>query len=208
MQVSLFTIAGEPKGKFELPATIFGREGSKRVLHEVLVALSANQRRGTSKTKTRAEVSGGGHKPWKQKGTGNARSGSNRSPLWRKGGIIFGPRPRSYRIDMDQIKRQTALATALTLKAQNEEIAVLENMPAGDGKTGAAAKFLYKAAPEGRVLLIVDKKTDVLRQALRNLARITLVDTRELNPSILMRAQRLLFTQPALQALESRFPKG
>src|SRR5580704_1721385 len=96
MEVTLFSTTGEAKGKVELPAGIFGQEGSKRVLQEVIVAYQANQRRGTSDTKTRAEVSGGGRKPWRQKGTGNARSGSNRSPLWRKGGITFGPHPRSY----------------------------------------------------------------------------------------------------------------
>src|SRR4051812_6586091 len=126
MEASLISKTGESKGKTELPASVFGLEGSKRVLHEVITAYQANQRRGTSNTKTRGEVSGGGRKPWKQKGTGNARSGSNRSPLWRKGGIIFGPHPRSYRIDVGGEKRRFALSTALTLKAQDQALVVLE----------------------------------------------------------------------------------
>src|SRR5689334_139195 len=116
-QAPLYSATGEAKGQFDLSEAIFSGTGSLRVLQEVIIGLQGNQRRGTSSTKTRGVVSGGGRKPWKQKGTGNARSGSNRSPLWRKGGIIFGPLPRSYRTDLDQAKRLIALQTALTEKA-------------------------------------------------------------------------------------------
>jgi large subunit ribosomal protein L4 len=207
MEANLITKTGEAKGKVDLPASIFGQEGSIRVLQEVIVAYQANQRRGTSNTKTRAEVSGGGHKPWRQKGTGNARSGSNRSPLWRKGGIIFGPRPRSYRIDINEDKRRHALATALGVKAESKEISVLEALPEGD-KTSAFGKFFDKAAPQGRLLIVVDQKNDGLRRVLRNLPRVELVDVRELNPWILMHSQKILLTQPALKSLESRFPQS
>ena len=208
MQATLFTAAGEAKGQVELPKGLFEREASKRTLQEVITAYQANQRRGTSNTKTRAEVSGGGHKPWRQKGTGNARSGSNRSPLWRKGGIIFGPRPRSYRIDVPEVKRQSALATALGVKAQNQEVAVLEALPENEGKTSGAGKFFDKTAPSGRVLVVVDKKSDLLKRSLRNLNRIRLIDVRELNPHMLMHTQKVLLTKTALEALEDRFPKG
>jgi large subunit ribosomal protein L4 len=208
MEAPLFSTAGEAKGNVELPATLFGREISKRVLQEVLIAYQANQRRGTSDTKTRAEVSGGGHKPWRQKGTGNARSGSNRSPLWRKGGIIFGPHQRSYRIDVGESKRRLALATALAVKAQGQDIAVLESLPEGEGKTGAVGAFFGKAAPSGRVLVVVDKKSDLLLRGLRNLNRVSIQDTGELNPWALMHAQKVLVTKAALQALETRFPKA
>src|ERR1700690_1234573 len=111
IQVPLFSGKGEAKGQFELPEAIFTPAGSRRVLQEVIVALQGNQRSETSSTKTRGLVRGGGRKPWKQKGTGNARSGSIRSPLWRKGGIIFGPLPRSYRQDLAQSSRLLALQT-------------------------------------------------------------------------------------------------
>jgi large subunit ribosomal protein L4 len=208
MDAPLFSTSGDAKGNVELPAALFGQEGSLRVLQEVIIAYQANQRRGTSDTKTRAEVSGGGKKPWRQKGTGNARSGSNRSPLWRKGGIVFGPHPRSYRIDIDAVKRRTALATALKEKAKSKDIAVLESFPENEGKTSATGKFLNKAAPAGSVLLVVDKKSDLLRRAVRNLNRINVVDVRELNAWELMVSRKLLFTQSALQALASRFPQG
>src|SRR5882724_12610128 len=128
LQAPLFSASGESKGQFDLPAAIFGAPGSRRVLQQVIVGLQANQRSGTSSTKTRSFVSGGGRKPWKQKGTGNARSGSIRSPLWRKGGIIFGPLPRSYRIDVNEAKRRTALQTALSQKAKAAELSILEDI--------------------------------------------------------------------------------
>ncbi|OGR93255.1 MAG: 50S ribosomal protein L4 [Elusimicrobia bacterium RIFCSPLOWO2_01_FULL_59_12] len=208
MEVPFISTSGDAKGKVELPAAIFAQEGSKRVLQESLIAFLANQRRGTSDTKTRADVSGGGHKPWRQKGTGNARAGSNRSPLWRKGGIIFGPHPRSYRKNVDAFKRRVALATALSIKAQDQTISILESLPEGDGKTSAMNKFFSKAAPAGRVLVIVDKKSDLLRRAVRNLEQVNLADVRELNPWTLMNAQKVLVTQAALQALNTRFPQG
>src|SRR5262249_16804583 len=138
LQAPLFSAAGEAKGQFDLPEAIFGGTGSRRVLQNVIVALQANQRRGTSETKTRGNVSGGGHKPWKQKGTGNARAGTIRSPLWRKGGIIFGPHPRSYRIDVDQSRRLLALQTALAEKVKANEVAVLEALSFSEAKTKAA----------------------------------------------------------------------
>ena len=208
MEATLITASGEAKGKTDLPAGIFGQEVSRRVLQEVIIALQANLRRGTSDTKTRAEVSGGGHKPWKQKGTGNARSGSNRSPLWRKGGIIFGPHPRSYRVEISEVKRRLALATALVEKANNKEVAILESLPALEGKTGVAQKFFSKAMPQGRLLLVVDKRDDKLMRSIRNISRLTLVDVRELNPLALMGAHQILITKAALQNLESRFPQG
>jgi len=208
MQVTLFSASGDSKGKVDLPASIMGQDISKRVLQETIIAYQANLRRGTSDTKTRAEVSGGGHKPWRQKGTGNARSGSNRSPLWRKGGIIFGPHQRSYRIEVSEAKRRIALATAFVVKAQGEEISVLESLPDGKGKTSDMVKIFNKAIPKGRVLLVVDKKTDLLSRALRNVQRVCIMDTHELNAKALMTAHQVVFVQPALQSLESRFPKG
>src|SRR5512147_520854 len=134
LQAPLFSASGDSQGTIDLPGDIFGVAGSRRVLQEAIRALQANRRRGTSMTKTRGVVRGGGHKPWKQKGTGNARSGSIRSPLWRKGGIIFGPQPRSYRIALDQAKRTIALCTALSEKAKASEITVLETLELQEAK--------------------------------------------------------------------------
>src|ERR1019366_2324015 len=158
IELALFSGTGEAKGKVELPGAIAGLDLSRRTLHEVITVLRNNQRRGTSETKTRSFVSGGGRKPWKQKGTGNARSGSNRSPLWRGGGIIFGPHPRSYRVDLTREKKRAALLTALGEKAKGGEISVVESFPNWEGKTAPAEKLLTKLAVGRRALLVLDKK--------------------------------------------------
>ena len=207
IEAPFITAAGETKGTVELPASLFSGQESRHVLYDVLVALRANQRRGTSDTKTRAEVSGGGRKPWKQKHTGNARSGSNRSPLWRKGGIIFGPHPRSYRIDIPAEKRKAALLTGLAEKGRSASVRVLETIPDTGGKTGPAVKFLAKAAPEGSILLIVDKMSEPLSRAVRNIARLEVSGAQEVNAWTVLSANNVLFTQAGLRAMSERFEK-
>jgi large subunit ribosomal protein L4 len=208
VQAALYSATGESKGKFDLPETIFGEPGSRRSLHDVIVGLQANQRSGTSSTKTRGLVSGGGRKPWKQKGTGNARSGSIRSPLWRKGGIIFGPLPRSYRTGLDQSRRSLALRTAFVEKANASEISILESLSVDQPKTQAASAIIEKTGISGRTLLIVDKKDSKMSRAFGNLKQVTLVDAAEINAWQLMATRHVLITKAALEALEKRWPKG
>src|SRR5262249_15871565 len=154
--------------------SIFGATGSRRILHETVVALQANQRRGTSMTKTRGLVSGGGRKPWKQKGTGNARSGSIRSPLWRKGGIIFGPVPRSYRIDLPNAKRQHALLTALAAKSGADQLSVIDSFSFKEPKTSEAQAVLTRAGVTEKSLVVVDRRDPQVVRALRNIRNICL----------------------------------
>ncbi len=208
LQAPLFSATGEAKGQVDLSEAIFSPAGSLRVLQEVIIGLQANQRRGTSSTKTRGFVSGGGRKPWKQKGTGNARSGSIRSPLWRKGGIIFGPLPRSYRTDLDQSKRLIALQTALAEKAKASEIGVFEALSFETPKTSEAQKFLTKAGVTGKALIVVDTKNQKLKQAFGNIPGIQIVDAAEVNAWQLMAHRKVFFTSAALEALEKRWPKG
>lgn len=204
----LFSATGESKGTVELPQEIFGAIGSRRILHETIVALQANQRRGTSATKTRGLVSGGGHKPWKQKGTGNARSGSNRSPLWRKGGIIFGPSPRSYRIDLPAQKKQVALQSALAAKGIAEQILIIEKMASKESKTRDIYAILKKVGLKGKMLIVLDKKEPQLVRAIRNVGNTTLVDALELNPLHLLMSKNVLMTSKALEALKARIQEG
>jgi large subunit ribosomal protein L4 len=208
LQAPLYSVSGEAKGQFDLPEAIFAPKGSLRVLQEVVVGLQANQRSGTSSTKTRGFVSGGGRKPWKQKGTGNARSGSIRSPLWRGGGIIFGPLPRSYRTDMDQAKRLIALQTALAQKASSSELSVFEAITIKEPKTSEAQKLLTKAGVTGKALIVVDKRDDKMSRAFANIEGIQIADAAEVNAWQLMRHRKVLFTKSALEALEKRWPKG
>jgi len=208
IQAPLFSATGESMGQFDLPDAIFSGVGSKRVLQEVIVGLQANQRRGTSMTKTRGLVSGGGRKPWKQKGTGNARSGSIRSPLWRKGGIIFGPQPRSYRTDLDQSRRFLALQTALFEKAKASELGIFEAIQCGQGKTQEARKLLDKAGMSGKILLVTDRKEVNVSRAFGNIKNVCLVDASQLNAWQLMASKKVLFTKAALDELAKRWPKG
>jgi len=208
LQAPLFSAAGEAKGQFELPEVIFSAPGSLRVLQAVIIGLQANQRRGTSSTKTRGFVSGGGRKPWKQKGTGNARSGSIRSPLWRGGGIIFGPLPRSYRQQLDQSRRLVALQTALAQKAKASQLSVLESIQLDKPKTSEVSKLLVKAGITGKALVVVDTKNENLSRAFGNMKGICLVDAAEVNAWQLMAAPQVLFTKAALDALQKRWPKG
>ena len=208
LQAPLFSATGESKGQYDLPDSIFALKGSLRVLQEVIVGLQANQRRGTSSTLTRGLVSGGGRKPWKQKGTGNARSGSIRSPLWRKGGIIFGPHPRSYRTELDQARRLLALQTALVQKAVASEIGVFETMTVDAPKTKEAQQILTKAGITGRALVVVDRQEAKLTQAFRNLKAVKLTDAAQVNAWQLMASRKVFFTVGALDELSKRWPKG
>ena len=208
LQAPLFSAKGESKGQFDLPEAIFSPVGSRRVLQEVIVGLQANQRSGTSMTKTRGLVSGGGRKPWKQKGTGNARSGSIRSPLWRKGGIIFGPQPRSYRTEMDQSRRLLALQTALAEKAKSSEIGIFEAIAFDQPKTKEAQQFLAKAGISGKALLVVDKKDAKVSRVFANIGGVQLVDADQVNAWQIMASPKVYFTMVALDTLAKRWPKG
>jgi large subunit ribosomal protein L4 len=208
IEAPFYTAAGEAKGNVELPEALFGTPGKRYVLHEVVKAYQGNLRRGTSMTKTRGLVSGGGRKPWKQKGTGNARAGSIRSPLWRKGGIIFGPQPRSYRVDVDASKRVLALQTALFELAKASAVSVIDSIKIKDAKTKSAAKVLSKAGKSGKTLLVLDQRDAALERAIRNLPGMRIVDVRELNALSLLASKSVVFTTSALDALSSRFPKG
>ena len=208
IRAPLYSAVGESKGQFDLSEAIFSPVGSRRVLQEVIIALQANQRRGTSSTKTRGFVSGGGRKPWKQKGTGNARSGSIRSPLWRGGGIIFGPLPRSYRTDLDQTKKLIALQTALSEKAKASELGVIEAIQFKTPKTSEAQKFLTKLGVVGKVLLVVDQRDENTRKVFGNIMGVTIAGAAEVNAWQLMAHRKVFFTQAALEALEKRWPKG
>ncbi len=127
-KVALYNTSGKQLGDFELSDDIFGAEINEAVLHEVIKAYLANQRQGTQSAKTRAEVSGGGKKPWRQKGTGRARQGSTRSPQWRHGGVVFAPKPRDYRIGVNKKVKRIAMKSALTSKVNDNELLVLDTL--------------------------------------------------------------------------------
>jgi large subunit ribosomal protein L4 len=202
METKLFNLSGKEVGKYELPEAIFSAKPDPYFMHEAVKYYLANKHRGTACTKTRSEVSGGGHKPWKQKGTGRARSGSNRSPVWRKGGIVFGPRPHSHRQDMSTTKRQAALIDALSSKQADGAICVVENFTMKEGRTKALAE-LYKAlALSGKkTLFVMDKRDKEFLQAARNIPNAGWSLAVNLNAYEVLRHGRLVFTVSGMAAL-------
>lgn len=185
-----------------LPAELFGREINVPLMHQVVTAQLAAARSGTASTKTRSEVRGGGKKPWRQKGTGRARHGSIRSPIWVGGGAVFGPKPRDYSVKLPKKMRKAALRSALSSKAGEERIFVIREW--SETKTKAAAQVLKDAGIAGRVLIVLDPKDETSRtvdRAFRNLAGAAFSLVGSLSTYDVLAADAVIFTQAALDTL-------
>ncbi len=180
---------------------VFGGKVSKPLLHEAVQLHLASRRQGTAATKTKGLIRGGGRKPWKQKGTGRARAGSNRSPLWRGGGTVFGPRPRSYAYSMPKKKARAALYSALASKVQEEGLVVLEEFIFTEAKTRTMALLLKKLDLSGRILVLTSQKQDDLNRMIGNLPNVHLLEVRQLNVYDLILADTLLTTQRDISRL-------
>ena len=168
-KVDLLNMEGKKVGSIELSENVFGVEVNEYVMHDVVVNYLANQRQGTQSTKTRSEVSGGGKKPWKQKGTGRARQGSIRAPQWIKGGIALGPKPRSYKYTLNKKVKRLALKSALTTKLQENAIIVLDELNFNEIKTKNMANVLSAIKAEKALVVISEKNLNVQLSA-RNIA--------------------------------------
>ncbi len=209
MELKVINNKGTESGTVQFDDALIQTKASKSVLHEVVLAYRAAQRSGTHRTLTRAEVSGGGLKPWKQKGTGRARSGSTRSPLWRHGGIIFGPVPRDYSVSIPKKKKQLAFRMAIKGLIDDNRIQVVEPIEISQPKTKhVAAVFTKWQAPTDSIFL-VEKIEPTLNRAARNIANVRLLDVASLNTYDCLRARKVFLTKPALQALTARIsPDG
>lgn len=194
-----FSASGEPGDARELPEDIFDGVVNEAVLHQVVKAYLANQRQGTASTKTRAHVSGGNNKPWRQKGTGRARQGSIRAPHWRGGGVVFGPSPRDYHQDVPKKVRALARRSALNARALREEIAVIERISVDAPKTKAVAELLQKIGTGNKKVLILTSgnNTNVYLSA-RNLPRVAVLPFQEASAYDLMTAGEVLIEAEAL----------
>jgi large subunit ribosomal protein L4 len=209
METKLLSLNGKEVGKYELPEFLFNVKPDLYFLHEAVKYYLANKHRGTASTKTRGEISGGGRKPWKQKGSGRARSGSNRSPVWRKGGIVFGPRPHSYRQDMSETKRRSALIDALSAKQASGGVFVLESLDLKDTKTKALAEFYKNMALDGkRILFVMDKPEKNFLKASRNIPRAGWSLSANLNAYEVLRHGFLIFTVSGMAALIDKLKAG
>lgn len=200
METKLLNIQGKEQGKVNLPDALFGVKPNPTFLHEVITAFLANQRSGTADVKTRAEVSGTGKKPWKQKGTGRARHGSMRSPIWRHGGVAFGPTPHSFRIDLPVAKRRLALAHALSSKYNSDSIIILDNFDIKEAKTKMVADVL-KTLEAGKKPLIVSSKDAKLDQASRNIEGLNKMVPSDLNAYAVLNSTKVIITKEALDKM-------
>lgn len=208
MRVNLYNQKGEKlKTKVELNPEIFEIEPNEELMAQYMRVYLANQRRGTVKTKTRAEVSGGGRKPWRQKGTGRARHGSIRSPLWVGGGVAFGPRPRDWRLKMPKKMRGKALFSALSQKAKEGKILVLNKLNLKELKTKAMKEIVAALCPdrERKTLLILPEPDEKVILSARNLSHVRTILARNLNAFEVLRAGNLILLKDSLKVIEETF---
>jgi large subunit ribosomal protein L4 len=205
VETILLNVQGEEIGKQKLSGKIFEQPVKKTLLWEHIKNLLNNQRQGTAKAKTRAEIRGGGKKPWRQKGIGWARHGSIRSPIWRKGGVVFGPKPRDYYVKLPQKKRLGALIISLSAKAGENRIVIIEDIKIDQPKTKTVCNILKTAKLDEKKLLIgVDSLSSNLKLAVRNIPKVNLRRIIDVNAYDVMSADYILLTKKALENLELR----
>lgn len=204
--VDIYNIQKEKVGELSLKDEIFGVEVKGHVLHEVVTWQRACRRAGTASTKTRGEVRGGGHKPWRQKGTGRARAGSNRSPIWKGGGTVFGPKPRSYAYTLPKKVRALALKMALTSKLENGRLLVLDSYPQGSPKTKDFVAVLRTFAID-KALFVTPEEHRALELSARNVPGVQVMLPMGLNVYDILKYDHLVLLSPALDAIETRLAK-
>ena len=203
-ELNVVDIKGKKAASVELPKEQFGVHVHDAVIHQAVVMYNANQRQGTVSTKTRSEVSGGGKKPWAQKGTGRSRQGSTRSPLWKKGGIAFGPKPRDFGYTVSRKTRVAALRESLNAKFLGNHLLCVDNLAVESGKTKDFEAILKSLKVEGRILAILDGTNEKTLLASRNIARLSLVRAQDANASDIMNNKNVLVTKEALKTLLKR----
>ena len=201
-KVDVYDIAGKKVDTVELKDEIFGIEPNEAVVHSVLVNYLANQRQGTQSTKTRAEVSGGGRKPWRQKVTGRARQGSIRAPQWIKGGIALGPKPRSYKYTVNKKEKRLAIKSVLSSKVLEKELTVVNEIKLKEIKTKEMQKALNNLKVEGKTLILLPEKNETVQKSARNIegVKTTLVNT--INVYDLLKYKNLVITLDTVKKLE------
>ncbi|MDR3564696.1 MAG: 50S ribosomal protein L4 [Negativicutes bacterium] len=202
-KVAVYNIAGEKTGEIELNENVFGVEVNEAVLHQAVVMQQANQRLGTAATKTRAMVRGGGRKPWRQKGTGRARSGSRRSPVWVGGGITFGPHPRSYAFSMPRKARRLAIKSALSAKVGAGELLVMEDINFSEPKTKNVVTMLDNLKlGSDKALIILGESIENVEKSSRNITGVKSITSMGLNVIDLLYHDKILITKDAVSKIE------
>ncbi len=200
--VSVFDMTGKEVGTMELSENVFGIEPNVPVMHAAVVNYLANQRQGTQSTLTRAEVRGGGRKPWKQKGTGHARQGSIRAPQWTHGGIALGPKPRDYRYTLNKKVKQLALRSALSSKVADQEIIIVDDIQIPEIKTKTVVGMLKALKAEKKTLIMTDGVNKNLVISANNVPNVKTAPTNNINVYDVLNCEKLILTKSAVQKIE------
>ena len=200
-------MAGKNLGDFELPESIFGVEPNKPAMHEAVKNYLANQRQGTQSSLTRAEVSGGGRKPWRQKGTGRARQGSTRAPQWIHGGVAFAPKPREYRYRLNKKLKKLALLSALSSKAAAGEVVVIDKLSMDEIKTRTFVDFLTKVEVTGKSLVVTNGVNENVYKSGRNIKGVSVSPALLINVYQVLNSGKLVVDKDAVSAMEEVFAR-
>ncbi len=201
-KISVLNLKGEKVKDITLNETVWGITPNDAVLYDAITLSRNSLRQGTADTKTRSEVRGGGRKPWRQKGTGRARQGSTRAPHWIKGGIVFGPHPRSYAKKMNRKERRLALKSALSYKVLDKELTIVENFTVETNKTKDMKNILNNLNAARKTLIVVEELTDNVILGTRNLNNIVLLEASEINTLDIVAADKMIITEAAVKTIE------
>ena len=201
-KVDVLSVDGKKVKELELNENVFGIEPNENIVHSVVVNYLANQRQGTQNTKTRAEVSGGGRKPWRQKGTGRARQGSIRAPQWIKGGIALGPRPRSYSYKINKKEKRLAIKSILSSKVAEKELVVLDKLELKEIKTANMVKVLNNVKVEGKTLILLPVNNENVLKSSRNIEGVKTLTVDTINAYDLVKYNNLVVTEDTVKKLE------
>lgn len=206
--LSISNLAGKEVGKIDLDEKIFNGKVNIPLMHQISVMYLANKRQGTSSVKTRAQVRGGNSKPWRQKGTGRARVGSSRNPVWRKGGIAFGPHPRDYSYQLPKKMKKSALVSSLNSRLSDNKILVLEDLYVDSGKTKEFVKIMQSLKLKKKTLFICEGANITVVRSSRNIKKVNLKQWQTLNALDVLSHDIVVITKKALEQLTARLKKG
>lgn len=201
-KVNVLDMTGKVVGDIELNDAVFGIEPNVPVMHEAVKNYLANQRQGTQSTLTRAEVRGGGRKPWRQKGTGHARQGSTRAPQWTHGGVVFAPKPRSYRYTLNKKVKRLAMQSALSSKVQDGEMIVLDQISTSEFKTKTIAAMLKAVGSEKKALIVLDTVDEKVIASARNIPGVKTAQVNTLNVYDILGADKFIVVKDAVAKIE------
>ena len=205
--MKVVNMAGKEVGTIELSEKVFGRKVNEAVLHTAVRAYLMNQRQGTQSTLTRSEVSGGGRKPWKQKGTGHARQGSTRSPQWTHGGIALGPKPRSYRIELSKGIKRAAMFSALSSKVEDKKLIVLDNITATEYKTKNMIAMLSAIGAEKKSLIVLPEVNEFVIKSCANIEGVKTTQWNTINVYDILNCDTLIVAQDAVAKIEEVYAR-